>query len=170
MRTTWSDLDTVKLESRVEQEIHSLSEASLTSLTIRLARGYKCWHSLTPEGRYGARRSPLSQYMSLHLSLKLTTNCVPLSRIKWERYIFIKKCVFFVHWSSFIIFDYILGCVYEKYTTASHFCLWRYLQKVSQNNCLTYYSYWSFSDNVFATLKIVSIGNYKMRNYIISNT
>ena len=54
--------------------------------------------------------------MSLHLSLKLTTNWAPLSSIKWERYSFIKKCISFVHWSSFIIFDYVLGWVYEKYT------------------------------------------------------
>ena len=47
--------------------------------------------SLAPWRRFGTR-SPLSEYMSLHLSLKLRTNCGPLSRIKWERYIFIKKC------------------------------------------------------------------------------
>ena len=59
-------------ESRVEPVICNRSEASLTSLTIRLAR----------------------RYMSLHLSLRLTTNCVPLSRIKWERYIFYKEVCF----------------------------------------------------------------------------
>ena len=70
-------------ESRVEPRIRSRSEALVSSLTIGLARGCKRWYSLAPGRRYGARRSPLSEYMSLHLSLKLTTNCVPLSRIKW---------------------------------------------------------------------------------------
>ena len=37
--------------------------------------------------------------MSLYLSLKLTTNCVPASRIKWKRYFY--KVFRFVHWSSF---------------------------------------------------------------------
>ena len=53
-----------------------------------------------PGRRYGTRRSPLSEYMSLHLSLKLTTNCGPFSRIKWETYFY--KEVF----HSFIMFDY----------------------------------------------------------------
>ena len=43
-------------------------------------------------------------YMSLHLSLKLTTICGPLSRIKWEIYFY--KEVF----RSFIIFDYVPRC------------------------------------------------------------
>ena len=70
--------------------------------------------------------------MSLHLSLKLTTNCVSLLRIKWKRYIFIKKCVSFVHWSSFIIFDYVLGWVYEKYTTHGDWSLRSNLEAKSQ--------------------------------------
>ena len=38
-------------------------------LTIRLARGCKCWHLLAPGRRYGARRSPLSEYVfSIYLS------------------------------------------------------------------------------------------------------
>ena len=63
--------------------------------------------------------SSLSICLSIYLS-----NSVPLSRIKWERYIFIKKCVSYVHWSSFIIFDYILGWVYEKYTTIGALMAW----------------------------------------------
>ena len=39
-------------------------------------------------------RGSLSEYMSLHLSLKLTTNCVPLLRMKWERYFFYKEVCF----------------------------------------------------------------------------
>ena len=85
----------VQSESRVEPGIRSRSEVLVSSLTIRLARGCKCWHLLAPGRRYGARRRPLSEYMSVHLSLKLTTNCVPLSRIKWERYIFMKTCISF---------------------------------------------------------------------------
>ena len=67
----------------------------MSSLTIPLASGCKRWHPLAPGRRYRARSSPLSEDISLHLSLKHTTNCVPLSRIKWEIYIFIKKCVSF---------------------------------------------------------------------------
>ena len=97
--TTWYENHTfrfrqsVQSESRVEPGICSRSRASRTSRTIRLTWWCKRCHSLAPGRRYGARRSPLSEYMSLHLSLKLTTNWVSLSRIKWERYIFIKKCV-----------------------------------------------------------------------------
>ena len=97
--TTWYENHVVRFrqsvqsESRVEPGIRSRSEALVSSLTIRLARGCKYWHPLAPGRIYGARRSLLSGYISLHLSLKLTIICVPLSRIKWERYIFIKKCV-----------------------------------------------------------------------------
>ena len=96
MRTTRSDLDSQgQSESWVEPGIRSRSEALVSSLTIQLTRRCKRWEPLALGRRYGARRSPFSKYMSLHLSLKLTTNCVPLSRIKWERYIFIKKYVSF---------------------------------------------------------------------------
>ena len=94
----------VQSESRVEPGIRNRSEMFVLSLTIRLARGCKRWHPLAPERRYEAK-SPLSEYMSLHLSLKLTTNCVPLSRIKWERNIFIKKC--FVR--SLSLFMFLVG-------------------------------------------------------------
>ena len=99
--TTWNQNEVVRFgqsfqsDSRVEPAIRSRWEALESSLTIRLVRGCKCWHTLAPRRRYGARRSPLSEYMSLHLSLKLSTNCVPLLRIKWERYIFRKKYVLF---------------------------------------------------------------------------
>ena len=82
----------VRSESKVEPKIRSPSEALVSSLTIRLARGCKRWHPLAPGRRYGARRSPNSEYISLHLSLKLTTNCVSLSRIKWEIYSYKEVC------------------------------------------------------------------------------
>ena len=56
--------------------------------TIRLAWRWKCWYPLAPRRRYGTRRSPFSEYMSLHLPLKLTTNSRPPFRIKWERYFY----------------------------------------------------------------------------------
>ena len=77
-------------ESGVKRGTRSWPEASRTSLMTRLATGCKCWHRLAPGRRYGTRSS-LSEYMSLHLSLKLTTNSGPLSRIKWYIF-FIKKC------------------------------------------------------------------------------
>ena len=64
-----------------------------SSLMTWLARGCKRWHPLAPRRRYGTRRSPLSEYISLHLSLKLRTNCGPLSRIKWE-----------IYWNSSLLF------------------------------------------------------------------
>ena len=76
-------------ELGVEPGIGSRSEASRMSLMIWLVRGCKRWHPLAPGRRLGPRRSPLSEYMSIHLSLKLTTNFVPLSGMEREREIFI---------------------------------------------------------------------------------
>ena len=95
--TMWYENHTVRFrqsvqsELRVELGIRSRSEALVSSLTIWLARGCKHWFPLALGRRYKARRSPLSDYMSLHLSLKLTTNCVPPLRIKWDIY-FYKVC------------------------------------------------------------------------------
>ena len=84
MKTTRSDLDRVQ-RIAVEPETRSRAEAS------RPARGCKRWHPLAPGRRYGTR-SPLSEYISLHLSLKLATNSGPLSRIKWEIYFYKQVC------------------------------------------------------------------------------
>ena len=92
MRTTWSDLDCQSRESRVERGIRSRREAFVSSLMIRLARGCKRKYPRARGGRYGTRRSPLSEYMSLSISQTYNKLCGP-SRIKWERPIFIKKCV-----------------------------------------------------------------------------
>ena len=95
MRTTRSDLDRpVRIESRARDTL--LIRGVRWSLTILLARGCKRWHPLAPGRRYGVRRSLLSEYMSLHLSLKL---CTPfenkMREREREREIFIKKCVSF---------------------------------------------------------------------------
>ena len=127
--TTWYENHAVRFKqsvqskSRVEPGIYSWSEAFLTSLTIRLARGCKRWHFLAPGRRYGTRRSPLSEYMSLHLSLKLTTNCVPLSRIKSERYIFLKKC--FVRSLKFVYYLWLYSWLglWEGYNTVIIECI-----------------------------------------------
>ena len=90
--TTWYEnhvvifRQSVQPESRVEPEIRSRSEALLSFLAIRLARGCKRWHPLDPGRKYGAR-SPFSEYMSLHLSLKITTIVCPPFREWNERYI-----------------------------------------------------------------------------------
>ena len=110
MITTWSDLDWGR-ESGVKPGTHSQSEASQTSLTTRLARGCKRWYPLAPGRRYGTRKSPLSEYMSLYLSLKLATNCGLLSRIKWDIYFYKDKC--FVRSLNFV------NHVWE-YTTLLH--------------------------------------------------
>ena len=57
---------------------------------------------------YGQRRT-WGQYSSLSPSpthLSHTTNITP-SRIKWERLYFYKAVYSFVHWSSYIMFDYV---------------------------------------------------------------
>ena len=100
-KTTWYENHAVRFrlwvqsESRVEPGIRNRSEALVSSLTIQFARGCKRWHPLSQGRRYEEEEFPLSEYMSLHLSLKITTNRVLVLRIKWERYIFIKKCVSF---------------------------------------------------------------------------
>ena len=96
--TTWYENHAVRFrqsvqsESKVEPGILSRSEALGRLWQYGLQGGCQRWHPVSPGRRYGARRSPLSKYMSLYLSFKLPTNCVPFSRIKRERYIFIKKC------------------------------------------------------------------------------
>ena len=75
-------------ENREPSQGHAADQRVRSSLMIRLVRGCKRWHPMAPGRRYGARRSPLSEYMSLHLSLKLPTNSVLLSRIKWEIYFY----------------------------------------------------------------------------------
>ena len=81
----WSDFDRRRELSRAMDT--QLIRGVRLSLTIQLARGCKCWHPLAPGRRYGTR-SPLSEYMSLHLSLKLTASCGPRSRIKWMIYFY----------------------------------------------------------------------------------
>ena len=90
-KTTWYKnhtvrfLDSQSCQNRESQPIKGVSVVS--DNTACKGGGCKRWHPVAPGKRYGARRSPLSEYMSLHLSLKLTTNCGPISRIKGERYI-----------------------------------------------------------------------------------
>ena len=81
----------------VERGTHSRSEASLTTLQGGTSVGTP-WLLEEDMGR----RSPLSDYISLHLSL-LSTNRGPFSRIKWE--IYFHKEMF----RSFIIFSLVLS-------------------------------------------------------------
>ena len=83
MRTTWSDL-VQRIGCRVRHT--QLIRASQTSLTIRLARGCKRWHSLVPRRRYG-KKSSLWVYASSSPSQR-TTNFGPFLRIKWEIYFY----------------------------------------------------------------------------------
>ena len=80
MITTWSVLD--RAENRELNEGHAAYQRVMLSLNIRLASGCERWHPLAPGRRYGTRISPLTEYMSVHLSLKQTTNGGALSRIK----------------------------------------------------------------------------------------
>ena len=74
MRTTWSVLDRVQ-----------------RSVSDELASGCKRWHPCLLEEDMGS--SPLSEYICLSTHLSHTTEASTFSRIKCERYIFIKKCV-----------------------------------------------------------------------------
>ena len=85
MRTTQSDLDRVQRITD-ERGTRSRSEGSLTSLQGGPNVGSP-WLLEKDTGR-----SPLSEYMSL-IHLSHTTETSTLSRIKYERYIFIKKYV-----------------------------------------------------------------------------
>ena len=91
--TTWYENNTVRFRQnpvRIEghaRDTQPIRGVSVVSGDTALQGGCKRWHPLAPGRRYGTR-SRLSDFMYLHLPLKLTTNCVPLSRIKWERYSF----------------------------------------------------------------------------------
>ena len=88
VRTTRSDLDRVQRitsRARDRQPIRLISDVSDDTAW---KKGCKRWHSLVPRRRYGTRRSPPSEYMTLHLSFKLTANCGILSGIKWEIYFY----------------------------------------------------------------------------------
>ena len=103
---------------RLRQSAENLSRARDTQPTRgvsdELARGCKRWHPLVP-GRSMGRRSPLSEYMSLHPPLTQHRNVNPFENKVWDIYIFIKKCV-----CSFIevreLFDYVSACI----------CMWLY--------------------------------------------
>ena len=112
---TWYENHTVRFRQspvRIESRIRETQpiRGVLSSLTIRLERGCKRLHSRAPRRRYGARRGYLSKYMSLHLSLKLTANCVPLSRIKWEIYFYKEVCfVSFTEVRSLSLIMFLVG-------------------------------------------------------------
>ena len=91
MRTTRSDLERVQ-RIAVEWGTRSRSEASLMSLQGGASVGTQ-WLLEEDLGR----RSPLSEYLSLHSSLTHHRNINPFENKVWEIHIFIKKCV-----SSFI--------------------------------------------------------------------
>ena len=123
--TTWYENHVVRVsESNQNWESSQGYTANQRRLTIRLARECKHWHPLALGRRYWARRSPLSEYMSLHLSLKFTTNCVPLSKIKWDIYIFYKE-VCFVCSLKFVRYLWLCSClglweVYNSWYAIKH--------------------------------------------------
>ena len=86
MRTTRSVLDRVQ-RIAVERGARSRSDASLTSLQGGVSVG-TLW---LPEE--DMERSPLSLAICLFIHLSRTTETSNHSRIKCERYIFIKKCI-----------------------------------------------------------------------------
>ena len=90
MKITRSDLDRGR-----ESESSQGYAADLRRLVVADDTVYKGVQASAPRDpgrRYGARGSLLSKYMSLRLSLKLTTSRVSLSRIKWERYFYKEVC------------------------------------------------------------------------------
>ena len=69
MRTTQSDLDSQFNQNRESSQGYAADQRVRSSLTIRLEKGCTHWPQEEDMGQ---------EYMSLHLSLKLTTNSVPL--------------------------------------------------------------------------------------------
>ena len=87
MRTTWWDLSRVQ-RIAVERGTRSRPDASLTSFQGSASVGTP-WFLEEDMGR----RSPLSEYMSLHPSLTHHRNINPFDNKVWEIYIFMKKWV-----------------------------------------------------------------------------
>ena len=89
MRTMRADSDRVsRIEGRARdtQTIRGISGDTA-------CKGVQALAPLAPGRKYGTRRSLLSEYMSLHLFLKLTTNCGPLFENKMrEIYFYKEKC------------------------------------------------------------------------------
>ena len=75
----------------VEPGIHSRSEALGHLWRYSLQGGASVGTPWLQEEDMGARRSSLSEYISLHLSLKFT-NCASLLTIKWEIYFYKEVC------------------------------------------------------------------------------
>ena len=104
MRTTRSDLDRVQSESRIEPGKRGRLEALVSSLTIQLARGCKRWHAQAQGRRYGARRSPLFEYMCLPPSISQTYNklCAPfenkMREIYFHKEVYFLRSLKFVHY------------------------------------------------------------------------
>ena len=166
--TTWYENHTVRFrqsfqwESRVEPEIRSRSEALVSSLIIRLARGCKHWYPLAPGRRYGARRSSLSEYVSPSIS-QTYNKLLPPSKIKWERYIFIKKLFCFVNWISKIMFDYLADkSIKDNTTLPTNYCLTRFTCIVF----LLYLNIYVFLSNLLCSpcLSLVSITTISIMN------
>ena len=111
MRTTRGDLDRVQ-RITVEWGIRSWSEMSLMSLQGGAGVGTP-WLLEEDMGR----RSPLSEYMSHHLFLTHHRIINPCENKVWEIYFYKEVCLF-VHWSSWIMFDYVYAyiCI----------CMWVY--------------------------------------------
>ena len=124
MITTLSDFR-LKRENRESSQGHAADQRLRSFLSIRLSRGCR--------RRYGIR-SPLSEYMSLHLFLKLTTNCEPLSRIKWE------ICLYKEVFCSFIEFR--KSCLMGH--TASSLFSWCFAANVSASQTSTFIQFSSF--------------------------
>ena len=93
-----------QLETRCRRESQWQSEGFGPSVT----HGWATPAKMRKKCCYG-REENLGQYSSLSLSsahLSHTRN-ITLSRINCERYIFYKEVYSFVHWSSYIMFDYV---------------------------------------------------------------
>ena len=80
----------VSFRQSAENHSRARDTQSIRGVSDELARGCKRWHLLAPGRRYG-KKSSLWVYTSPPISHTQPT--LTLSRIKCERYGFIKKCV-----------------------------------------------------------------------------
>ena len=118
--TTWYENHEVRLrvqsESIVEPGIRSWSGALGHLWRYGLQAGASVSTPWLQVEDMGQEEVPsLSICLSIYISNFQQTVC-PFENKMRVIYFFIKNCVSSVHWSSFIIFDYVLDWVYGKYT------------------------------------------------------
>ena len=119
VRTTLTDLDSQSSENRELSQGYVANQRRLCHLwRYGLQRGASVGTPWLQDEDMGQEEVPsLSICLSIYLSNLQQAGCPFENKVR-EIY-FYKEVFRFVHWSSFIIFDHVLGWVYEMYATMS---------------------------------------------------